>query len=190
MSSLDVSNAPLGLGESAEQQLHAAWETIDDVLVEAMREGFYPVERPNYAPPILDPAWLNSLTPDNYHLLTAQLSAWKSYAQSLLTMLECGIEECDNEMDTLAAAIKERERKGPGKKPPEAAIADKVKINTRYTELRQRRQMLVQKKKLIEPHFDRYGRDLRILSRALEMRGQELATVGRGDPRGARRREF
>lgn len=185
--SLDVNGAPLGLGETAEQQLHAVWETLDDVMVEVMKEGFFPMERPQYAPPALDPTWLDNLTPEKYHLLTAQLSAWKSYAQSIMTTLDCGIAECDNELDQLAASIRENARKAPGKKPSVEAIKDLVKVNPRITELTQRKQMLQQKKKLVEPHFDRYGRDLRILSRALEMRGQELGSVGKGDARGPRR---
>ena len=188
--SLNVPNAPLGLGESAEQKLHAVWETLDDVMLEAMKEGFLPVERPNYAPPVLHAQWLDQLTPETYHLLNAQLSAWKSYAQSIITILECGIEECDNEMDQLGASIRTQARKTAGKKPSVEETKDLVQINPRYNELRQKRQMLLQKKKMVEPHFDRYGRDLRILSRALEMRGQELGTVGRGDPRGQRRSDF
>jgi len=184
--SLNVSGAPLGLGETAEQQLHAVWETLDDIMIEVMKEGFLPVERPNYAPPVLQASWLDNLTPESYHLLNAQLSAWKSYAQSIITILECGIEECDNEMDQLGASIRSQARKA-AKKPTADDVKDLVKINPRYNELRQKRQMFLQKKKLVEPHFDRYGRDLRILSRALEMRGQELGTVGRGDARGPRR---
>lgn len=176
---LDVT-APTGLGETVESQLHDSWQTLDDILVMTIKEGFMPVDRPQYAPPVLQPEQLDNLTPEAYHLLVAQLSAWKTYSQSILATLECGIEEYDNEMEQVAAAIRAQIRKDAAsrdeKKPPEDAIKDEVRINPRYNELVKTRQTLIQKKKVIETYLDRFGRELRILSRALEMRRQELET--------------
>lgn len=187
--SLNVT-APTGLGETAEAKFHAACESLDEVLVELMKEGFHPVTRPNYAPPILDPQWLDALTPERYYLLVAQLDAWKTYAQSLMNTIDGGIEEVDTETKLLAPAIKKSIRAQPGRKPSEEAIKDEVLTNPRYQELLLRRQRLVQKRKLVEPHFDRYGRNLRQLSRALELRRQELEHANKGDASGPRRPSF
>ena len=185
--------APEGLGHEAEQQLHATWETLDDVIIETLKEGFETITRPQYAPPILHPQWLDDLTPERYHLMVAGLSAWKTYTQSLLNTLDCGIVECDNEMKVLAPSIKQNIRlqakQNQMTKPAEKVIDDLVLTNPRYIELMRRKQTLVQKRKLVEPHFDRYGRELRVLSRALEMRRQELEQAGGGGG-GSRRGDF
>lgn len=190
MSGIGNITAPTGLGETQEGQVHAMWETLDSVVTEAASRGFLPVERPVFAPPVLHPEWLDSMTPETYHLLTAQLSAWDSYAQYNSIVLECGIEECDNEMDQLERSIKKHIRGTVRPKPSEEAIKDEAKTNPRYLYLTQRKQQLSQMKKLIEPHLKRYGRDLRILSRALEIRRQELELGGRGDARGSRLPSF
>jgi len=187
-------NAPTGLGEVAEQHLHATWETHDGVLVDTMRNGFPAIMRPQYAPPDLRAHDLDTMTPDVYHLLVAALSAWKTYAQSRISDTDSCILECDNEMKILIPSIKigirEYAKASGTPKPAEKALDDMVLTNPRYIELLHRKQVLVQTRKAIEPHFDRYGRELRILSRTLEMRGQELATAGRGDARGPRRSDF
>jgi hypothetical protein len=191
--SLNVT-APTGLGENAEAKFHAACESLDEVIVEVLKEGFPPVTRPNYAPPLLDPSWLDNLTPERYHLMMAQLDAWKTYAHSLLNIIDGGVEETDTEMKLLVPAIKQAVRAqaqaSNAPKPAEKAIDDMVLTNPRYQELVLRRQRLVQKRKLVEPHYERYGRNLRQLSRSLEMRRQELEHTGTGDARGPRKRSF
>ena len=186
--------APTGLGEQAESQLHSIFETLDDVMISVMKEGFMSSGRPQYAPPVIDPTWLTELTPERYHLLTASLSAWKTYSEELINTLECGIEECDNELKLLGPAIRKNVRltakANEERKPNEDAIKDEVLTNPRYIQLTQRRQVLVQKKKIVEPYAARYGRDLRILSRALEMRRQELGFGGQGDAGNGPRREW
>jgi hypothetical protein len=183
---------PTGLGQAAEDQLLGIWETVDAVIVETMKEGFVVESRPNYTPPVLHPQWMENLTPDRYWMLVAQFSAWKSYAHNLINTLECGIVECDNEMKILAASIRRHVRQqaeaGAFKKPSEDAIKDIVITHPRMVDLEQKKQVIVQKKLLVEPHFERYSRDSRALSRFLEARRQELETAGKGAI--GQRREF
>ncbi len=179
--SLDV-QAPTGLGAHAEAQLHEKLETLDVMMLEVMKEGFMPSSRPAYAPPIIDAAWLTELTPARYHELTTQLSAWKTYAEELINTVKCGLEECETELKLLTPAIKKRIREvaelNREKKPSEDTIKDAVLTDPRFIEITRREQMLTQKLLLVEPHAERYGRDLRIISRALEMRRQELGFGG------------
>lgn len=187
-------NAPAGLGQHAEQQLHATWETLDDVMVTAMKEGFGFTQRPIYRPPVLHPQWLDDLTPERYHLLIAQYSAWKTYSHSRMNTLDAGILECDNEMKILEPSIRQNIRiscqRSGTKKPAEAVIKDMVLTNPRYQELLLKKQVAQQTRLIVEPDFERFSRELRALSRSLEMRRQELETSGRGDARGERRPDF
>lgn len=192
--SLNVSEGTqFGLGEQAEQQVSSFWETLDSAEEMCRQLGFMPVERPVFAPPTIEPSWLDSLTPEQYHLLNAQLSSWRTYVQSKINQLVGGIMQCDNELDHLKAEVKKSLRttatdhSGRAKKPSEEAIKDEMHTSPRCIEVTRRKQFYQQMKLTLEPHDERYGRDLRILSRALEMRGQELKYGGRGDPRGPHR---
>ena len=183
-------HAPTGLGEHTEQQIHDFWDTLDGSLVDVMRSGFMPVDRPNYAPPNLDPTQLDTLTPERYHLLSTQISSWKTYSQYILNNLKCGIEACEHELIVLGATIRKQMRAqalaSGNKKPAEAVIDDEVLTNSRHIEVTRNRQMYYEHLKMVEPHDERYGRELRILSRALEMRRQELEANGLSESSGPR----
>jgi len=183
--------APTGLGAAAEEEIHERFQTYDMVQVGVMKQGFMPIGKPHYAPPVLDPQELSTLTPEKYHFLTAQLSAWRSYTHEQTCDYECQIEECDNALKLLGPAIRKGIRTRCEslkiKKPAEDVIKDEVLTNPTWVEITLLRQKLLQKKKSIEPKHERYGRDLRILSRALEMRRQELGFGGTGDVGNVRR---
>lgn len=180
--------APTGLGETAEQQLHGIFDTLDSVIVDVLKMGFPAVERPNFAAPgKLNPKQLDNLTPEDYHLLVAQYSAWKSYAAYQINVFECGILECDNELKVLPAAIRKNMRAMSATKPTKDEMEDEVTTNPRVIELTLMRQKYIETKKLIEPEYKMYSTALQQLSRSLEMRRQELETVHKGDARGRRR---
>jgi hypothetical protein len=174
---------PAGIGQSAEHEVHSMWDTIDNVLVETMKEGFYPLDTPRYAMPILDPSVLTNFNPDQYAILYAQMEGWQSYTASKLAVIDGGLFQCENEMDDIDVAIRTQVRRdcetSGEKKPAEAAIKDMVKTNPRYRQLRLYHQQLKQTKNLLQSHFDRLGRGMRLLSRYIEVQKIEAGNTGR-----------
>jgi len=174
---------PAGIGQAAEQDVHGTWDTIDQVLIDSMKEGFYPMETPRYAMPILDPSALTSFNPDQYAILYSQMEGWQSYTSSKLAIVDGGLLQCDNEMDDIRVAIRSGVRrdceKSGEKKPGEAVIDDMVKSNPRWRQLRLYHQQLKQSKNLLQSHFDRLGRGMRLLSRYIEVRKIENENASR-----------
>jgi hypothetical protein len=178
MTGLNVGNAPLGVGEQAAQQTHHRWDTMDQVIAEAIKEGFQMMEMPKFAPPEADPNILANATPDQYALAYTQTEYWQSYDQGCLAWIDGLLMQCDNEMDVIMVdtkrAIRERCKAAKEKKPSEAIIIDEVKANSRWRELLFMHQQLSQKRGIVEAHYKRMARTLKILSRFVEFRKMEI----------------
>ena len=178
-------DAPVGLGESAAQQMHSTWDTLEGIRIELMREGFFTLDMPRYAIPVLDPDQFTRFNPDQFTMLYLQFEAWQSYTADVLAVIAGGILQCENEMDDIDVHIKESIRNeckiNKTRKPADTAIKDMVKTNPRYREVRLHHQMLKQKHGLIESQFKRLGRGLRLLSRYVEV---EKLKAGANPPRG------
>ena len=183
MTGLEVTGAPLGLGITAEQEVHSVWDTLEDVMTVAMKEGFFPMNRPNYACPELDPNSLVNATSEQFAVLCAQLESWQSYVSSTLAAIEGAILQADNEMDIISTdirnAVRQQAQEAKEKKPAEKVIDDMVKANPRYRQLMHEHQQHKQKKLLMDSHLSRLSRSLRILSRFVEVRKLEAAQDGR-----------
>lgn len=178
MTGLEVGNAALGVGEQSTQQTHQVWDTMDDVLTEAMKEGFFLMEMPRFAPPSADPEELANATPDKYALKFSQAEYWQSYSQSTLAWLDGLLLQCSNEMDIIEVDtkrfIRDAANQAKEKKPAETIIMDEVKANPRWRELLLTQQRLSQKRGVIEGQYKRMGRVLKILSRFVEFRKNEM----------------
>lgn len=165
------------------EEVHNQWDTIDQVLVEIMKEGFYPLDTPRYAMPMLTTESLTHFNPEQYGILIAQYEGWKSYTDSKLSIINGGILQCENEMDDIAVTLREEIRKSceqsGEKKPAEERIKDMIKGTPRYRQLKLDHQKLVQAKALLQVHLDRLGRGLALLSRNIEMKKIEMGLTGR-----------
>lgn len=187
MTGLNVGNAPIGVGEQAAQQTHQAWDTMDDVLTESMKEGFHLMEMPRFAPPDVKPQDLSSMTPDEYALKFTQAEYWQSYSQGTLAWIDGLLMQGANEMDMLEVDIKrfirETAKQAKERKPAEAIIMDEVKANPRWRELLYETQKLSQKRLVTDGQYKRMGRVLKILSRFVEFRKNEMGgqNAGRRD---------
>lgn len=184
MTGLNVGNAPIGVGEQAAQQTHHRWDTMDQIIAEAIKEGFTLMEMPKFAPPEADPNILANATPDQYALTYTQTEYWQSYDQACLAWLDGLILQCDNEMDIITVdikrAIRHQCKETKEKKPAEAIIMDDVKANSRWRDLFHMRQQLTQKRGIVEAHYKRMARTLKILSRFIEFRKGEMGGPAAG----------
>lgn len=185
MSILNVGNAPIGIGEQAAQQTHHRWDTMDNVISEAIKEGFNLMEMPKFAPPEADPNLLAHATPEEYALKYTQTEYWQSYDQTCLAWLDGILLQCDNEMDIITVdtkrTIRDQYKQAREKKPSEASIMDDVKAIPRWRDLFHMKQQLQQKRGIVEAHYKRMSRTLKILSRFVEFRKNEMGgpTAGR-----------
>ena len=182
--SLNVGDAPLGVGQQAAQQTHQRWDTMDDIITESMKEGHPLMEMPKFAPPIADPETLSTASPEQYALKYTQTEHWQSYDQSCLAWLDGLLLQCENEMEIIEVDIKRGIRNAAKaakeKKPAEAVIMDEVKANDRWRYLLHQRQQLTQKRGIVEAHYKRMARTLKILSRFVEFRKHEMGGPAAG----------
>lgn len=177
---LHITGAHVGLGEAAEQQTHNVWDTLEGAVTAAAQKGFYPMDKPRYSCPELDPEELSHANSEQFAELITKFESWQSYAEGRLSELEGAINQRKNEMDIIKSDIKTLIRKEASegklkKKPPEDQMDDIVKSNPRWRTLLNELQQLEQQRDIIQSHYNRMGRSLRILSRSLEMRKIELA---------------
>jgi hypothetical protein len=165
------------------QNLHLMWDTMDDVLVDAMKQGFYPLTSPPYQMPMMSPEVLVQFHPSQYAIIYAQMEGWKSYTGDQLAIIEGGILQCDNEMEDIVIMLRkeildECERTKE-KKPPDTSINSMIKSTPRYRQLKLKLQQLKQSQKLLQSHFDRLGRGMSMLSRYIEVKKIEEGNMGR-----------
>lgn len=189
MSTLSFDPNTLGVGESAAQEINSVWDTLDEVMTHAMKEGFFPVEKPHFVIPDIHPHELPNATPERYAMLWAQLETWQNYTTSTLAAIDGYLLQCENELGILKTDIKTKirqEAKNNGeKKPAEKVIEDAVTSNARYREVLHAHQVTKQKKLLVEATDKRLSRSLRILSRYVEIRKETM-----GGPQAGRRTAF
>lgn len=175
---------PVGVGHRAEEATHNAWDTLDEVLVECMQEGFpVPTQRPNAPCPVINPEELAGTTAEHYAVLFALLEEWQGYTESSVAWVKAILEQSNNEMTVIAVDTRQSIRKSSSeagtKVPSKDIIDDEVKSNPRYRELMNDAQKLSQKKDMLEAFAKTVARRLRILSRFVEIRKEAAGTGSR-----------
>ena len=155
----------------------STWDSIDAMLVETMKEGFFLPPKPDYICPVLQPQALYDSQPHDFSLLFCQFEQWQSYAAGHLAFLDGCIEQCDNEMSDIAAFIHEEAHSLPREeRPTEEVIKNKIKCHTRWRALKLYMQKLNQKRRIIEAKYTQLGRGLRIVSRYVKIKEIEFET--------------
>lgn len=181
--SLNVNAETLSIGQADADQVSSVWDTLDEVMTVAMKEGFFPMNKPHFDIPDLHPNDLANTTPDSYAVLFTQLETWNDYVTSALAGIDGYILQCDNELDILSTDIKTTMRKAASdakdKKPSEEILKDAVKSNPRYREVLHAKQVTQQKKLIVEAVGKRVARSLRTLSRYIEVRKEKLGQGSR-----------
>jgi len=171
----------LGLGEVELQEIESVWDTIDASMVNAMKAGFSLPPRPAMPCPELIPEQVVNLNTVQFTHTLALLEAWQSYAQGQLAVLESYILQCNNQMEMIEVDTKENIRqlvkRKEIKKPPEAEIKDKVKLNTRWRALLLKKQQCQQELSLVETRRAAASRTKGILVSSVQ---KQKADQGRG----------
>lgn len=176
------------VGASEAQQIHEQWTTYPGVkdYLETHLALTVPNE-PDFACPPLRVEDLT--TPDNkaYTEAYAQRVAWFGFFSERKAEHDAIVLELEAEMGIIETRIRNNMRKGSLKKtrtgetkaPPAQEMDDAINLDTRYLELKHK--LLVQKQvlKRLNARVETLDREIRLTSRQVEIRRQDIDAQGR-----------
>jgi hypothetical protein len=178
-SGLTVPGVP-AIGERLESEIHAAWNTFDDVEAELAQLAFPPIEKPAFSRPSLAPGMLTQATGDQVTEMHVKFNAWYSYAANLLARIKGGLSQVNNEMTVLAIELRKGHiaaaKAASEKKPSKDDLADLVVTDPRYKELMREKQKMDQHKSLMESQADALYRDWQTVNSHLKWRAKEVVS--------------
>lgn len=175
---------PVGVSKSIEDEIHDFWNTFQSMEYELYTTGFPPLDQPQYSRPSLTPDELEGLSINRATGLTTkyvQIGAWQEYAQNKLARIKGMSLQYENEMKAFAAQFRkklirdltaEHEAGGsnkPFKKPSEETIMQELWTEPKYLTMLRDQQKYEQAKYEMEGHVDSLTREMRIVSRHIEV---------------------
>ena len=175
----------VGLGANEQQKIHSEWNTFDNVQIELMREGVMPVDKPTVACQRLTAEQLTTLDDKRYAETYAHICSWFGYISDLLARTRGAILEVENEMKYVwaslrAGAIQAAEMRQE-KKPADKEIEMTILLDPSYKQLKLSSQNLDQRKLVLEAQADLLEKDLKMVSRQVELRKMEREREKIGD---------
>jgi hypothetical protein len=180
-----VIESNVGAGETLLKKTQARWDTLDDVEAHLKALKLPELKEPTVAPPEVTAEHL--LTPDTkeYTVMFANTRIWYGYATRLLARTNAALLEVGNQLGNLEAALRKKLRQGQrgaakADKLSAEQIADEVTTDPDWQDLKLREQKLKQYKLEIAAWFDDLDRQLRLVSRQVEIR-REDAHGGRNE---------
>lgn len=192
----DPSIGPGHLSEMTQQQVHAMWDTFDDVELQLTIDGFPPLPRPDFAPPAIDNNLYQAITNGDGKMLTfknMQFSAWYSYALSSEARYTSRILECENKVKTIHTRLNRilAAKVAGAKKPTKDEIEREAQLDPHYLYLLVELQKLQQSMNVISAHVKHHATGKALTSRTVEVRRQDMESnmdggrgYGRRNPEG------
>jgi len=175
----------LGPGEMEEELITQSWNTFDDIELELTMMGFEPLEKPKHSRPQLTLEILATPNSREYTEIYLKVEAWHNFAFNTMARIKAIMIGLQNEQNDIARSIR-KEAAAPdpqGAKKPKAnkaSIEDLIEDHPRYRELTFMMQQYDQKKIILQSHVDSLDRDLKMVSRQVEIRRQDLDNGKRG----------
>lgn len=163
-----------GVGDQEGTAIHNRWDTFDRIKKGFEDLGFGPKSEPEFACPILTADKLTTPDSRSYTETYVELLAWWGYAAEKLSSVKAEVLQVANEMDYIEATTRIRMRATPSKKPSKEEVDDQMSLDPRHTELKLRRQELIQMKELLDVRTEEIERSLRVVSRQVEIRRMDL----------------
>lgn len=163
----------VGMGQTAEQQVHAQWDTVGQVEAELAMRGFMPMDTPNYPCPVITEEALTTSDSKSYTTTYAQQLSWFNYSSQTLSRIVADLLGVQNEMTLIEARMRKGFRLN-GAKMTAQQMADEILLDPRYLELKHREQLLSQHKIELSAYTEGIERGLKVISRQVEIRKQEI----------------
>jgi hypothetical protein len=169
----------VGPGFEIESQIEASWNTFEDMELALSQMGFPPVEKPNFNIPQLTPEVLTSPDSKKYTEIYWQIEAWHTYAFNTMARIKAILVQIVNEQNKIERVIRKEEAQpnadGSSKpKQTKTQLDDLIANTPRYEELTYEKQKLDQQKQLMQSYVDSLDRDLKLVSRQVEIRRQDI----------------
>lgn len=161
----------IGISDHELAEIQQQHDTFDDVELTLSKLGFNPIEKPQRQCPKLTAEILATVNTVEYSSAYTQFNSWHSYAHNTLARLKAYRLQISREMDDIARRIRmaSYKTKGAGKGPSKEQLSDLVESNPRYMELDLTKLKLDQQIMLTESQVDSLERDLRLISRQIEL---------------------
>lgn len=179
--SLEDVEAPTGLNEEEEKQLHVSWVVTEYILQQLHFAGFGFPRTPEIQIPHVSADKLSNVDIVQCSQWFSAVEQWQSYCSALMSFFASKKLECVNEKTHLEASIRKRLRK---MKTKENLINDLVTTTPRIVELMQLEQAYKIYESSLEPHYESIKTTYKMVSRALTLRQQEIdLAAGKGQRR-------
>jgi hypothetical protein len=170
-----------GLGQQDQAAIHNKWDTIDEAEFDLARMGFFSMEKPDFAAPELNAELYQKLSSADGNTITfehTRWSAWYSYSHSKLGYFSGVQKQIENEMKEILVRTKreiiKRANTAAEKKPTKDDIEHEALIDDRYMQLKRDLQKVEQVIDLLDSHRLKYSAGVKLTSRAVTVRGQEI----------------
>jgi hypothetical protein len=143
------------------------------------RMGFPPVEQPSHSRPVLTPEILTTPDSRQYTEVYWRLEAWHDYAFNTMARIKAILVQVANEKNQIERSIRKDAAQpsadGEAKeKLSKQEMDDLIAEHPRYHELSYEEQKLEQQKILLQSHVESLERDLKLVSRQVEIRRQDI----------------
>jgi len=165
----------VGSGESLIERTKKRWDTLEEVEQVLTHLKLPELKEPTVTAPEVTAEML--LTPDTkeYTVMFANVRIWYGYVNSLLARTKAALLEVENQLENLEAELRKKVRdhsKGAAKADRLTAeqVGDEVKTDPGWQDLKLREQKLQQNKLLVGAWFENLDRQLRVVSRQVEIR--------------------
>jgi hypothetical protein len=177
------------VGEQAEENIHKRWEYSEEVSDYLENElGISPPSEPQFACPTLSSEDLTNPDSTAYSTRYAEFMAWYTYLTEVLSRHESKLLEYEYEMEDIASNIRESLRKnstrktkdGETKAPSAGEMEDRIQVNPRFIELKQRKLRSTEIIKRLSAKTEGLYRQIQLLSRQVEIRRQNFDGNNRG----------
>lgn len=173
---------PMGVGRSQEQQIHQTWSTFDEMELLLVRSyGVHPPEQPKSEIPRITARILTDADNREFSQIFANFGEWYGFITALYGRVQALLVEVNNEMSDLEVqnrqAILQAWKKAGGNKKDKPTIVEMSDYNAmqpRVRELKFLFQKWEQQRLMLAPRKEQLYRDMKILSRQVEIRGQEI----------------
>jgi hypothetical protein len=166
------------MGASAEDAIHQWWETFDRMELELQEAGVPPTEVPTSTRPKLTAEILATPNYQQFTEIYSIFGEWFGYIVDYHARVRAKLIEIVNEMNDIEVMMRENMReaaKAPGvKKLSQLEMSDKIESLPQYRELKRERQKWDQQRIMLDGRLEQTSRDLKIISRQVEIRGQEM----------------
>lgn len=167
----------VGPGEQEISSMSNEWDTYDMSEAYLIDKSIYEVDMPRHERPSITLEVLASPNSKSYTELYLKIEAWHNYVCNVMAEIKARMVGYENEQDDIALHIRNdfaRAASSGTKKTSVATINDAIESNPRFRELKLEIQKWEQRKILLSARLNSLEHDLKLVSRQVEIRRQDI----------------